>query len=244
MIRHQPEGRGHAYRPEADQRVPVRPIDGSPMELRATTPAGVSGVSLEIEVDGERRRVVSAALFEPVDEVRTAGLAADDSHLAAAAAGASSGGGAALAGGRRAWRVVLEAPSAGTRMRYRFTAEDGSATRWHAVVIAGWQADGGRLLGWQGEVAVFAGFSLLLVLLSWKWVMANRSLKSDQPHLNQRHGAYVGRVLVLDQAIVHGSGKVRIEDALWDVDGPDLPKGAMVKIVGVKGLRLVGKAAG
>ena len=99
-------------------------------------------------------------------------------------------------------------------------------------------------LGWQGEVAVFAGFSLLLVLLSWKWVMANRSLKSDQPHLNQRHGAYVGRVLVLDQAIVHGSGKVRIEDALWDVDGPDLPKGAMVKIVGVKGLRLVGEAAG
>jgi inner membrane protein len=99
-------------------------------------------------------------------------------------------------------------------------------------------------LGWQGEVAVFAALSLLLVLLSWKWVMANRSPKSDQPHLNQRHGAYVGRVFALEQSIVNGVGKVRIEDALWDVDGPDLPKGAKVRIVGLNGLRLVGEAAG
>ena len=104
-------------------------------------------------------------------------------------------------------------------------------------------ADAVFQLGWQGEVMVFAAASLLLVLASWKWVIANRSAKSDQPHLNQRHGAYVGRMFFLDQAIVRGSGKVRIEDALWDVDGPDLPKGAQVKIVGVNGLRLVGEAA-
>ena len=98
-------------------------------------------------------------------------------------------------------------------------------------------------LGWQSEVALFAVLCAVLVLLSWKWVMANRSPKSDQPHLNLRHGAYVGRVFALDQAIVNGSGKVRIEDALWDVDGPDMSKGQRVKITGLNGLRLVAERA-
>lgn len=96
-------------------------------------------------------------------------------------------------------------------------------------------------LGWRGEVAVFAALSLMLVLASWKWVMAQRSPKTDQPHLNLRHGAYVGRVFALEKAIQNGTGKIKIEDALWDVDGPDLPAGAQVKITAVNGLRLVGE---
>lgn len=93
-------------------------------------------------------------------------------------------------------------------------------------------------LTWQSEVIIFAALSLLLVLISWKWVMESRRMKSDQPTLNQRHHAYVGKVVPLDQAIVNGSGKVRIDDALWDVDGPDLPQGTRVRISGVEGLRL------
>jgi hypothetical protein len=98
-------------------------------------------------------------------------------------------------------------------------------------------------LGWQGEVSVFAILSLLLVLITWKWVMESRQLKSDQPTLNQRHHAYVGRVVPLAQAIVNGSGKVRIDDSLWDVDGPDLPLGTRVRISGVEGLRLKAEKA-
>jgi membrane protein implicated in regulation of membrane protease activity len=47
----------------------------------------------------------------------------------------------------------------------------------------------------------------------------------------------------LDEAIINGSGKLKIEDALWDVDGPDLPAGAKVKVIGVNGLRLVAEKA-
>lgn len=96
---------------------------------------------------------------------------------------------------------------------------------------------------WQGEVATFAVLSMLLVLASWKWVMASHRPKSDQPNLNQRHAAYVGKVVPLAQAIVNGSGKVRIDDALWDVDGPDLPQGSLVRISGVTGLRLTAEKA-
>jgi inner membrane protein len=93
-------------------------------------------------------------------------------------------------------------------------------------------------LTWQIEVVLFAVFSVALVFASWNFVKGQREPKSDQPHLNQRHGAYVGREFTLEKPIVNGSGKLRIEDALWDVDGPDLPAGARVKVTSVNGLRL------
>jgi inner membrane protein len=98
-------------------------------------------------------------------------------------------------------------------------------------------------LSWTAEILVFGVASLLLVLASWKYVTRSWNPASDQPHLNQRHGAYVGREYVLEQPIVNGAGKLRIEDALWNVDGPDLPTGARVKVTGVNGLRLIAERA-
>jgi inner membrane protein len=94
-------------------------------------------------------------------------------------------------------------------------------------------------LSWMGEVATFAGLSFASVLASWRFVMNSRNTKSESPHLNQRHGAFVGKTYTLIQPITHGSGKIRVEDALWDVDGPDLPQGTRVKVTAVDGMRLV-----
>jgi inner membrane protein len=98
-------------------------------------------------------------------------------------------------------------------------------------------------LSWTAEILLFGVASLLLVLGSWKTVTRGWNPPSDQPHLNQRHGAYVGRVFVLEKAIVNGVGKLRIEDALWDVDGPDLPAGSKVKVTAINGLRLSAEQA-
>lgn len=92
---------------------------------------------------------------------------------------------------------------------------------------------------WVGESLTFAALSMITVLASWRFVMGQRNMKSDSPHLNQKHTGFVGKSYVLAQAITNGSGKIRVEDALWDVDGPDLPVGARVKVTGVDGLRLV-----
>jgi inner membrane protein len=94
-------------------------------------------------------------------------------------------------------------------------------------------------MNWAGEAITFGLTSLVIVFATWKPVTSNWSPKSDQPHLNQRLNGFVGRTIVLDQAITNGSGKVRIEDALWDVDGEDAPAGTKVKLTGVKGLRLL-----
>ena len=85
-------------------------------------------------------------------------------------------------------------------------------------------------LGWQAELAVFAVLSVLLVLASWNYVMKQRRPKSDQPDLNQRQTGYVGRRTTLLQAISNGRGKVKIDDTVWKVSGPDLPAGTTVRV--------------
>ena len=97
--------------------------------------------------------------------------------------------------------------------------------------------------GWQAETITFAVFSIALVLASWRFVMNQRNKPSDQPNLNNRHANYIGRVVKLEHAIDHGFGKVRINDTLWDVEGPDLAKGTSVTITAVKGMNLIVETA-
>jgi len=93
-------------------------------------------------------------------------------------------------------------------------------------------------LEWTSEALTFAGLAILCVAGSWRIVTKSWVTKSDQPHLNQSHQAFVGKSYPLEKAIVDGHGKIKVDDRIWDVQGPDMPKGAHVKVTGVDGLRL------
>jgi membrane protein implicated in regulation of membrane protease activity len=90
---------------------------------------------------------------------------------------------------------------------------------------------------WQGQVALFAVLSVLSVLLGRYWF--GRSVADDTLNLNRRHQSYVGRRYRLDVPIVDGRGRLRIDDAYWQITGPDAPAGAWVKVVRTDGLDLV-----
>lgn len=135
MIRHRPEGRGHAYLLEPDQRVPVQPVAGEALELRATTEHGVAQLWLELERDGSSERL-DATLVPPVREVaRTT----QTGHLSAAADGSGKGR-------RPEWKLSLDGLAAGERLRYRFAGNDGSHTGWHSTIVAEWRREGGTLV--------------------------------------------------------------------------------------------------
>jgi membrane protein implicated in regulation of membrane protease activity len=84
--------------------------------------------------------------------------------------------------------------------------------------------------------------SFVSIQLYRKW-FRGKEPKSDQPALNRRTAALVGRVVRLERAIVDGHGRVQIADALWDVSGPELPAGASVRIVGADAMTLQVEAA-
>ena len=81
------------------------------------------------------------------------------------------------------------------------------------------------------QVAAFVVLSFVSIQIYRTW-FRGRERESDQPALNRRTAALVGRVVVLEHPIVDGRGRVQIADAYWDVIGADLPAGSKVRIVG------------
>jgi inner membrane protein len=89
---------------------------------------------------------------------------------------------------------------------------------------------------WLAAVMSFAALSVIYVYLGRPWYGGARA--SDQPHLNRRQMSYVGRTYVLTEPIVSGAGKLTIEDARWDIEGPDLAAGMRVTVLAADGARL------
>ena len=81
------------------------------------------------------------------------------------------------------------------------------------------------------QAILFSIFAFGFVWAYRRWFRA-RDRVSDQPALNRRTAALVGRVVVLEHPIVDGRGRVQIADAYWDVIAADLPAGSKVRIVG------------
>ena len=142
MIRHRPDGRGHPYLVEPDQRVPIRPVAGVAVELRATTSADTARVLVEIEIDGVATATEATlrgpAFPEVVDDYGITAPRVDEGHLGDAVArlGAQPG--------RVSWAIELPPLEAGQVLRYRFVA-GAERTRWFEATVCTWQSDGGDL---------------------------------------------------------------------------------------------------
>jgi membrane protein implicated in regulation of membrane protease activity len=97
-------------------------------------------------------------------------------------------------------------------------------------------------LAWQYEIAIFAILAVIFLLVL-RPRFKGRLEKSDRPNLGQRMYDYVGRRYVLEEPIVDGRGRIRIEDTTWEILGPDRAKGEWITVTGVEGLRLRVEAA-
>ncbi len=108
-----------------------------------------------------------------------------------------------------------------------------------ALFVAVWVVPGIPLLV---QVVAFVVLSFVSVQIYRTWFRRGER-QSDQPLLNRRAEQLVGRVVRVEQAIVGGRGRVKIDDAFWVVAGPDLPVGTEVRVVAVDGMTLKVQAA-
>jgi 1,3-alpha-isomaltosidase len=139
-VQHRPLGAGHPYRIDPDQRHPVVPVVGEPLELRVLATAAVDAVSVDVEPPGASHALVAV---DPDDLYPPAETA--EGHLAAAS------GARPDLGGRRLWRVVVDRLAAVTEgpLRYRFRWRShwtGGTTEWFEVWPAHWSPHGGELV--------------------------------------------------------------------------------------------------
>ena len=88
------------------------------------------------------------------------------------------------------------------------------------------------------QVAAFVLLSFVSIQVYRIW-FRGREPRSDRPTLNRRAEALIGRVVPLERAIVNGHGRVQIADAFWDVTGPELPAGTVVRVVASRGMSLL-----
>lgn len=92
-------------------------------------------------------------------------------------------------------------------------------------------------LPFGGQLAGFAAWSLVAVLLGKRWY-GDFPVATSDPLLNDRVARLIGETVTVVEAIDGGSGRVRVGDGEWPAHGPDSPVGARVRIVGGNGAML------
>lgn len=105
-----------------------------------------------------------------------------------------------------------------------------------AVVVGGLALATG--VAWQFQVIAFGVLAVTTVFVVRKYVRPDVT-RSDLPDLNERGQQYIGRSLVVEQAIQNGRGKARVGDTVWQVEGPDVAAGERVKVTATRGTVLV-----
>ena len=107
-----------------------------------------------------------------------------------------------------------------------------------ALAFANFAPEAAELFTWQLQLVAFAVLSMAAVLFVRRYSSPELD-PSDEPGLNTRALRYVGRTFSVVEPIVDGRGKVQVGDSLWQAEGPDLPAGTKVKVVGVNATVLI-----
>ena len=105
---------------------------------------------------------------------------------------------------------------------------------WFAVAALGTAAIA-RLapdLTWEHQALIFAALAIASVAVG-RIAFTRIRVRSNGAHLNRRAEAYIGRTFTLERPIVDGRGRLRVDDTMWLVEGPDLPAGTRVQITSV-----------
>ena len=97
-------------------------------------------------------------------------------------------------------------------------------------------------MGWELQTGVFSVLSVVGIALARRF-FKRHPIESDQPLLNRRTAQYIGRVFTLEQPIVNGQGKIKVDDSNWKIRGEDCEAGTRVIVVDADSVVLLVKRA-
>lgn len=89
-------------------------------------------------------------------------------------------------------------------------------------------------LGWQIQITLFSVFSIVSII-GWHKYREKVPESNPYPALNKRGEELIGRSFTLDEPIVNNYGKIRVDDTMWKIYGPDADVGKQVKVISIDG---------
>ncbi len=92
-------------------------------------------------------------------------------------------------------------------------------------------------LSWQTQFIIFSLTSVFAIIAGKMWFKRN-PIDTENPSLNSREDELIGRVFEVEQAIINGSGRVKVGESTWKANGPDSKVGASVRVISVSGAEL------
>ncbi len=109
------------------------------------------------------------------------------------------------------------------------------------VAILMWAFPG---LAGSWQIVVFAVLSILYTLIGRQWVMSRQQASSENPELNQRSAALIGRrAVVLDGFADGHTGNVEIDGTRWraqlSIEQPRPQPGDVLEVTGTNRMTLV-----
>ena len=96
-----------------------------------------------------------------------------------------------------------------------------------AVIV--WMAPG---IAWEHQALIFAALAIASVAIG-RLAFTRVQGPSSKLRLNRRAETHLGRTFTLDRPIVDGRGRLKVDDTVWLIEGPDLPVGTRVQVISV-----------
>ncbi len=89
------------------------------------------------------------------------------------------------------------------------------------------------------QILIFALFSVVGLLIGYKFFRSQKIFETNDNILNQRGNQYINQIYTLEENIINGRAHLKISDTLWRIEcSEDLETGTKVKVVSVNGNRL------
>ncbi|HEY5810006.1 MAG TPA: NfeD family protein [Povalibacter sp.] len=86
----------------------------------------------------------------------------------------------------------------------------------------------------------FLTFAAVVFALHFWRQHRSRQRELNSPLASHRSGhSHIGQVIVLEQGLQNGAGRIRLGNRDWPVRGPSLPAGARARVTGVDGTVLL-----
>ena len=84
-------------------------------------------------------------------------------------------------------------------------------------------------IAWEHQALIFAALAIATVAIG-RLAFTRIRVRSGKLHLNRRAETYLGRTFTLERPIVDGRGRLKVDDTVWLIEGPDLPVGTRVQV--------------